>query len=65
MNVIVEHKKLGGTYETDGAITKLYEKFGDRLIDWKVSSVKWDEHYLWYVLKHEDDIVEPKEPIKI
>lgn len=66
MKVKVYHSECDYNFEVKELIEGLYEKYGDRLIDWKIT---YNEGYvIFYVLKDDNctpDEVDNKKPIKI
>ena len=64
-SVKVYHTKPTAWYsDVEYDIKDLFEKFGDILIDWKITCNKCGEFIIWYILKDTDSV--PNEPkIKI
>lgn len=61
-NVKVYHTEPTAWYcDAEYNIKDLFEKFGDILIDWKITSNRHDEFIIWYVLKDDDDTPDEKQ----
>lgn len=63
MNVTVEHTITIYSDKFTNSIKDLYEKYGDRLIDWKVAIDNGSNYHLWFVLKGDENT--PNDKIKI
>lgn len=50
MDVEVISESFSMTTNVEKAIIEVYKRFGDRLVDWKVSSTHGC-HYLWFVIR--------------
>lgn len=63
--VKVYHTKATSWYnDVDYYIKDIYERYGDKLIDWKIGTNHNGEFIIWYVVKNTDSTPDEKQ-IKI